>query len=256
VGSTADGERIVGLFSAATAMALEVERLEREGASVMTPFDEGYPSRFLERLGAAAPPVLFAFGPVALLEGPAIAIVGSRDANEAALDVARRSAAAAVERGLVVISGGARGIDQQAMAAAYQAGGTTVGVLAESLVRRVRDPETRRVINEGRACFVTPYKPDAGFSVANAMGRNKIVYALAAATLVVTSDEGRGGTWEGATEALRRGYGTVATWIGAGSGSGNERLADLGARIVRDVGDASWMQEEPTVAEPEQLSLG
>jgi predicted Rossmann fold nucleotide-binding protein DprA/Smf involved in DNA uptake len=146
--------------------------------------------------------------------------------------MARDAASAAVERGLSVISGGAKGVDQVAMAAAFQAGGTVVGILADSLDRRVRDHDTRRAIGDGMVCLVTPYKPDAGFSVANAMGRNKLVYALSRVTFVVASDLGRGGTWEGAQEALRRGYGAVAVWCGEGQGPGNEALVALGATPV------------------------
>jgi predicted Rossmann fold nucleotide-binding protein DprA/Smf involved in DNA uptake len=144
------------------------------------------------------------------------------------------------------------------MAAAYQAGGTVIGVLAESLLRRVRDPETRRVIGEGSACLVTPYKPDAGFSVANAMGRNKLVYALSRVTLVVASDLEAGGTWEGAKEALSRSYGAVAVWFGPGAGPGNEALVRMGGTPLREVGEL--LSLEARASEPvggtEQLRLG
>lgn len=59
---------------------------------------------------------------------------------------------------------------------------------------------------------------------ASAMGRNKVIYALSKATLVVASDEDSGGTWSGATEALKRGIAPVITWVGEGSGPGNEPL--------------------------------
>ena len=54
-------------------------------------------------------------------------------------------------------------------------------------------------------------------------------------TLVVACDLERGGTWEGAVQALRRGYGSVAAWVGPGAGPGNERLVELGAIAVDDV---------------------
>jgi predicted Rossmann fold nucleotide-binding protein DprA/Smf involved in DNA uptake len=115
------------------------------------------------------------------------------------------------------------------MAAAYAAGGSVAGYLAESLERRVKDPDTRRVIGEGVVCLATPHDPAAGFSVANAMNRNKLVYAASRTTLVVATDEGHGGTWEGAVESLRRGFGPVAVWRGPGEGPGNHALVDRGA---------------------------
>lgn len=66
-----------------------------------------------------------------------------------------------------------------------------------------------------------PWSPEAitlavPFSVGNAMGRNKIIYGLSRCTIVVATDDGTGGTWAGATEALKNHYGRVASWTGAG----------------------------------------
>jgi predicted Rossmann fold nucleotide-binding protein DprA/Smf involved in DNA uptake len=259
VGSTdAEAERVASLLEAGAALAFELERLEQEGFRVLSPYDDGYPERLATRLRDQAPPVLVAAGPIALLEQDGIGIVGSRDVSPAGVAVARGAAELAAASGLSVVSGGARGVDQQAMAAAVQTGGRVVGVLAESLLRRVRDPETRRVIGEGSACLVTPYKPDAGFSVANAMGRNKLVYALSRVTLVVASDLESGGTWEGASEALSRRYGAVCVWVGDGAGHGNRALVELGATAVDDLellltaGPAPLERADPA----EQLRLG
>jgi DNA processing protein len=55
---------------------------------------------------------------------------------------------------------------------------------------------------EGQLVLVSPYDPGAGFNVGNAMQRNKLIYALADAALVVNSDFEKGGTWTGAVEQL------------------------------------------------------
>jgi predicted Rossmann fold nucleotide-binding protein DprA/Smf involved in DNA uptake len=237
-GTKLRAERIQGLLGRATALAFELERRERVGVQVLSPFDEGYPSRLRDRLGAAAPSVLYAVGALELMQTDGLGIVGSRDVSQAGAEVARSVATAAVERGLSVVSGGAKGVDQVAMAAAFQAGGKVIGVLADSLDRRLNDPDTRRAIGDGAVCLITQYKPDAGFSVANAMGRNKVIYALARVTLVVASDLARGGTWEGAAEALKRRSGSVAVWRGDGTGPGNPALIERGARPVSTVEDA------------------
>jgi predicted Rossmann fold nucleotide-binding protein DprA/Smf involved in DNA uptake len=65
--------------------------------------------------------------------------------------------------------------------------------------------------------------------VGNALGRNKIIYALAKCTVVVASDHETGGTWAGATEALKNGYGRVASWTGDGAGPGNRALVERNA---------------------------
>jgi predicted Rossmann fold nucleotide-binding protein DprA/Smf involved in DNA uptake len=52
-------------------------------------------------------------------------------------------------------------------------------------------------------CLVTPFSPNAGFSIGAAMGRNRLIYCLADYAIVVASDAESGGTWAGATEALK-----------------------------------------------------
>ena len=67
------------------------------------------------------------------------------------------------------------------------------------------------------------------------MGRNKIIYGLSRCTIVVASDHETGGTWAGATEALKNGYGRVASWMGPGGGAGNSALVQHGAFELSDV---------------------
>src|SRR5206468_8761201 len=102
----------------------------------------------------------------------------SRNVDEDAKAVAEDAARAAATAGWGVVSGAAKGVDRFAMTAALESGAPVVGVLADSLVRQVRDPEVRRAITDGQLCLCTPYKPSAGFSVATAMGRNKLNYAF------------------------------------------------------------------------------
>jgi len=49
------------------------------------------------------------------------------------------------------------------------------------------------------------------------MGRNKLIYAMSTATLVVECEEGSGGTWAGAVEALRGRTAPVIAWTGVGA---------------------------------------
>jgi predicted Rossmann fold nucleotide-binding protein DprA/Smf involved in DNA uptake len=80
------------------------------------------------------------------------------------------------------------------------------------------------------------------------MGRNKLIYALATRTLVVASDLDSGGTWAGATECLKRGFGEVAVWRGEGEGPGNEALVSQGAREVRATTDLFGESPAPAPA--------
>ena len=252
-----DAARIERLLATGTGLAFELERMEQRGFVPLTCFDDAYPGRLRERLGDQAPPVLTTVGNRDLLSSEGIGIVGSRGVTKEGAEVARNVAEQAASSGLTTISGGAKGVDQESMSAAHAAQGPVVGFLADSLERRIREPATRRAVADGLVCLATPFKPSAGFSVAGAMARNKLVYATARVTLVVASDLGRGGTWEGAVEALHHGYGTVAVWRGPGGGPGNERLVALGATPVVDVPAVFRAQAGPvTAAGSDQLRLG
>lgn len=243
--------RIARLADRARAMAFELEALDQSGISTLTPFDEHYPDRFVDQLGTKAPALLHAAGDLTLLRHYAgIGIVGSRNVTAEGAEVAKQAAITAAKLGRAVVSGGARGVDQLAMSAAFQAGGKVVGVLADSLVQRLKKPDVRRAIYDEQVVICTPYSPYAGFNVGNAMGRNKLIYALAEVTLVVTCEVGKGGTWSGAIEALRSRSGRVGVWLGAGRGSGNKRLVEEGAIPIRSIEDL-----EATLNDPESVPV-
>jgi predicted Rossmann fold nucleotide-binding protein DprA/Smf involved in DNA uptake len=88
------------------------------------------------------------------------------------------------------------------------------------------------------------------------MGRNKIIYGLARVTVVVASSQGEGGTWAGATEAIRKRYGRVAVWIGPGAGPGNAALVKAGAAPIKRAEDLLNLDETaPSRAVPAQMAL-
>jgi len=244
--------RIVRLLERARSIAFKLERLEHSGIATLTPFDDDYPQRLAERLHHKAPPILHAAGDPGILQNPGIGIVGSRDVSEDGALVAREAAERAAQLGYVLVSGGARGVDQIAMNAAHQAGGAVAGILADSLRRKLKAPDVRRAIHEERTVMCTPYGPDAPFSAGNAMGRNKLIYALARFTLVVASDVEKGGTWAGAVEALRIKSGLVGVWQGPGQGPGNELLIKKGAIPISSIDDleAAVLNPEAALAVP------
>ena len=101
------------------------------------------------------------------------------------------------------MSGGARGIEIESMRAALDAGGSTVGFLADSMIKLARRPQMREFLEDGRVCLASAFSPSAGFQVGDAMVRNRYIYAHPAATVVVSSAADTGGTCTGATEARR-----------------------------------------------------
>ena len=171
-----------------------LEHLAASGIWCVTRLDDAYPARLRNTLKHQAPPVLFGAGEFEIFRKPSVAIVGSRNLDESGESFARSLGALCAGHSVAVVSGGARGTDRVAMQAALEAGGHAVGILADSLVRTIRQPDVREFVTDGRLVLLTPYRPDNGFSVGAAMGRNKIIYGAADYAVVVASDYQKGGT--------------------------------------------------------------
>ena len=225
----AEAERIANLLGRAGKLALDLESLFSRGMWAVTRGDQRYPARLRESLKHQAPSVLFGCGEIRLLQKPGVAVVGSRNIDESGTAFAKAVGAKTVAAGLPVVSGGARGTDRLAMDGAMEAGGTAVGVLADSLDATVRKGDVRDLLLDERLVLLTPYAPTAGFTVGGAMGRNKLIYGLAEFAVVVSSDFETGGTWAGAVEALKAGWCPLFVRSGEGVPKGNQELTKLGA---------------------------
>ena len=222
-----DAERIVQLLGRSSRLALELEGLFSRGLWAVTRPDDLYPKKLRDTLKHQAPTVLFGAGDIQLLRRGGVAVIGSRNIDEAGTAFAQEVGRKAAAR-LPVISGGARGTDRLAMGAALEVGSQAIGVLADSLERTVRQPDLRQLLLDSQLVLLTPYAPSAGFSVGAAMGRNKLIYGLADFAVVVSSDFQTGGTWAGAVEALKAGWCPVFARDGAKVPKGNRELLKLG----------------------------
>ena len=98
-----------------------------ESRAILTPDDSRYPALLLQ--SAAAPPVLYAEGRVELLQRPALAIVGSRNASPQGVRNAQTFARVIAASEVTIVSGLALGIDTAAPAAALDQPGSTIAVL-------------------------------------------------------------------------------------------------------------------------------
>ncbi len=224
-----EATRLSRLLERSGALAIALERLESLGIHPLTRSDSDYPQKYRQRLKESAPAVLFFAGNRDLLGQPGIAVVGSRHLDEAGQACAEFVGNACGLSGLVLYSGGAKGVDTISMNAALQARGTAVGILADSLERAIRSPENRTALQRDDLCLVTPYAPQAGFSVGAAMGRNRLIYTLADFAIVVASDAETGGTWAGATETLKNNWVPVFVLEHPHMPEGNRLLLQKGA---------------------------
>jgi DNA processing protein len=244
--------RLQGLLAGECRLEAELERLRELGIRTVTSLDLAYPARLRERLRGLAPRVLFGAGEWQLLERPALAMAGSREVDEQGAAFTAAVARRCAREGLAVVTGGARGVDQIALLAALEAGGSVIGVLAGDLERRLREAEVRRWLEEGSLLLLSPFHPGIGFTVINAMMRNKAVYALADYGLVVSSAAGQGGTWAGAREVLRHGWVPLFVRDGASVPEGNRELLRPAARpfppleSLSDETLRAWLERQVT----------
>jgi DNA protecting protein DprA len=149
-------------------------------------------------------PALFVRGNVDLLGADAIAVVGARDAHATAEAWAASIAAAHARQGLLIVSGGARGIDAAAHRGALDAGGRTLAYLGVSADRVYPSHNRRlflRVLQSGGA-LVSEYLPlEATFSSGHAM-RNRFIAAHASCVFIAEADTESGSL--GTADAARR----------------------------------------------------
>lgn len=223
-------QRLKSLINRGANLGFAVEEWQRSGIWIISRSDDDYPSRLKKHLKDKAPPLLYGAGDRRLLKGGGIGIVGSRNVDQQGEEFTRKVAELCAMNQMPVVSGGARGVDQISMNASLEAGGETIGIVADDLLRKSVARNARYAIAEERLLLISPYHPNARFTVGTAMGRNKLIYAMADYGLVVSAEHKKGGTWTGAEEELKRNNSKpVFVRIEENTPSGNKKLLDLGA---------------------------
>ncbi len=230
LGCGIDRQRMESLLSRGVELGFAVEEWQRSGIWIISRSDTDYPSRYKKHLKDKAPPLLFGVGDRSLLNGGGLGIVGSRNVDRDGEAFTRYVAELCVDNQMPVVSGGARGVDQISMTAAIDAGGVSIGILAENLLKKSLERKNRYAIADGRLLLLSPYHPNSRFTVGAAMGRNKLIYAMADYGLVVSAKAEEGGTWAGAIEELKReNPRPIYVRVGDKVPQGNNKLLDLGA---------------------------
>lgn len=156
---------------------------ERQQVRLMISSDADYPVSL--RHIALPPKVLYIKGNLPRLDC-SIGIVGSRRASAYGLKAAGDFAADLASAGLVIVSGGAKGIDSAAHKGALQAGGSTIAVLGCGI--DVVYPRENTVLFEqicSNGALVTEFAPGTEPLAANFPSRNRIINGMTKGILVV-----------------------------------------------------------------------
>jgi len=197
----------------------------------ITPGEVGYPARLA---ALPRPRTLYGRGPLPDA-APAVAIVGARAASRAAMDTAHAIARAVAERGVVVVSGGALGVDGAAHAGALAGGGKTTVVLGSGIdiLYPERHADLFAHVLAAGGTLLSQLPPGTSPLRTTFVQRNPVIAALADLVIVVEAQL-RSGSLSTARAARELGR-TLAAVPGS---PGTDRLIATGAARVITPADA------------------
>ncbi|WP_163133164.1 DNA-processing protein DprA [Agarivorans sp. Alg241-V36] len=197
--------RISALLNRGASLSLALEKWQSAGIWILDRSHSHYPKAFRGQLKHQSPAILFGVGNSELLLNRSIGFVGSRDCDSQDEQATANYVAKFSQHGYQVVSGGAKGVDSHAMEQSLKADNNAIGVMSDSLFKNSAVGQWRQYLKSGQLVLISPFYPESRFTPANAMARNKYIYLLSQATMVITSAE-KGGTWSGAKENLYKGW--------------------------------------------------
>jgi len=216
---------------------LEMERVRRTGARLITLADDAYPP--LLRQIAEAPAVLYMRGTLEASDAQALSIVGTRKATAYGREAAHELARQLARSGITIISGLAHGIDSAAHAGALAGGGRTLAVLGCGIDRIY--PSDNRALAEDivqHGALVSEFPVGTPPDGRNFPRRNRIISGMALGVLVVEAPENSGALITAAVAADQgREVFAVPGNIFNPSSRGSNRLIQDGAKLVMGVDD-------------------
>ncbi|MCL5875844.1 MAG: DNA-processing protein DprA [Candidatus Dependentiae bacterium] len=183
-------QKVVEGLQDRTALEKELKLLEKHKISLITIADDAYPPLLKEIY--LPPSALYVQG--TLTNDMAVAFVGSRAASLYGKRIVNRLVPPLSQAGLVIVSGGAHGIDAYTHQATLESGGKTIAVLGSGLLRPYPAGNRRlfeQIAERGGAVissFPLEMEPVAG----NFPARNRIISGLSRGTVVVQAAEKSG----------------------------------------------------------------
>lgn len=226
-----------------------IKKLRVLNISYITVQNEKYPSLLKEIHDP--PAVLYFIGEIPEFREGAVSIIGSRRCSEYGLTVSHKLSRDLAQRGIVIISGMARGIDSSAHRGALASGGMTVAVLGCGA--DICYPSENRVLREQiikNGCVISEYPPGTKPLPGNFPIRNRIISGLSQAVVVVEAAE-QSGTLITVDMALEQGRevlavpGNITSKLSAGVNNLIKQGAGVMVNGYRDVLEAIGY-EEPT----------
>jgi DNA processing protein len=228
----------------------EIAQARVAGARMLCYGDADYPVALMDL--PDAPPVLWVQGDSALLNRPAIAMVGARNASSLGLRMARRLAETLAEAGFVVVSGLARGIDAEAHEAALATGTVAVQAGGVDVIYPVENADLAGKI-AAQGCRISEQPMGMEPQARHFPLRNRIISGLSRAVIVVEA-AARSGSLITARNALDQGRDVFAVpgHPFDARASGCNMLIRDGATLIRSAADVieALGMDRPSPARP------
>jgi DNA processing protein len=221
---------------------IPVDKLLSEYSSqnihLITIFDDNYPERL--KTIYQPPWVLFAKGDMSLLNyQQSLAVVGSRKASEYGLKAIEYLFSELVEKGIMIVSGLAQGIDAHAHKTAIRLGGRTTGVIAGgfSNIYPKENIKLAEYMME-KQLVISEYPPSTPPQKWHFPMRNRIISGLSMGTLVIEARK-KSGSLITAEFALNEGREVFAVpgSILTPNSDGVHDLIQQGAKLIRNPQD-------------------
>ena len=233
---------VLELLKRSGSVAFSISKMDGMGINVTTVLDDDFPQNLQKKLGDRCPPMLYYSGDPSINRHRYVGYVGSRNTDDTDRDWTEKMVARNFDDQYGVVSGGAKGIDVISTGHALRLGSYAIEYLADGLATRIKDRSTLSYILEGKLLLYSVTSPFVKGSrnsfVASAMERNKLIYAQSSGTVVVKSGLEEGGTWAGATDALKNNWCKVYVWDNK-SYPGNQALISRGGIGLDDNGEIS-----------------
>lgn len=170
-----------------------------------------------------------------LLEFPRVAIIGSRNISPYGRQVTTRLATDLAERGIVIVSGLALGVDCVAHSAALSVGGKCIAVLPSPLdkITPTSNLQLSKSIIEKGGVLVTEYEEGSEVFKTSFVARNRLVAGLANVVLITEAVQ-KSGSLHTARFALEQGKDVLAVPgnITSPTSIGTNNLIKAGAASV------------------------
>ncbi len=234
-----DEEVVKELMKRSGSIAFAIDEITKMGINICTFLDEEFPHRVHDVLKDFCSPMFYTCGNNEINKNRCVGYVGSRNINGDDEKWTQNRVAKNINDGFSVVTGGARGIDTVALNSCIENGGQAILFVPDNITAKIRESFIRKNIIDNKILVYSHVSPLAvktrNTFVSSAMERNKYIYAMSKATVVVRSDERKGGTWSGATETLKHKWSVVYVRDNK-EYSGNQSLIKLGAIPLDDDG--------------------